>query len=84
MRRLLLAAGIASALLWTASVAQEASFLPNRPGPVKFAAVGDNGTGDQAVGCKRAIIEGCDKKRSSGNALEPELLGADVRSSFDE
>jgi len=47
MRRLLLAAGIASALLWTASVAQEASFLPNRPGSVKFAAIGDNGTGDQ-------------------------------------
>jgi calcineurin-like phosphoesterase family protein len=47
MRRLLLAAGIAVTLLRTASVAQEAAVLPNRPGSVKFAAIGDNGTGDQ-------------------------------------
>jgi calcineurin-like phosphoesterase family protein len=47
MRRLLFAAGIAVALLRTASVAQEVSALPNRSGSVKFAAIGDNGTGDQ-------------------------------------
>jgi 3',5'-cyclic AMP phosphodiesterase CpdA len=47
MRRLLLAAVIAVALLRTASVAQETSFLPNRTGSVKFAAIGDNGTGEQ-------------------------------------
>jgi 3',5'-cyclic AMP phosphodiesterase CpdA len=47
MRRLFVAAGIAVALLRTASVAQETSFLPNRPGSVKFAAIGDNGTGDE-------------------------------------
>jgi len=47
MRRLLLVAGIAVGLLRTASVAQEASFLPNRSGSLKFAAIGDNGTGEQ-------------------------------------
>jgi predicted MPP superfamily phosphohydrolase len=47
MRRLLVAAGIAVALLPTAFVAKEAPFLPNRSGSVKFAAIGDNGTGAQ-------------------------------------
>ena len=47
MRRIFVAAGIAVALLRTVSVAQEAPFLPNRPGSLKFAAIGDNGTGDQ-------------------------------------
>lgn len=47
MRRLLLVAAIAAGLLGTASVAQEESFLPNRGGSLKFAAIGDNGTGDQ-------------------------------------
>jgi 3',5'-cyclic AMP phosphodiesterase CpdA len=47
MHRPVFAAAIAVVLLWTASVAQEAAVLPNRPGSVKFAAIGDNGTGDQ-------------------------------------
>src|SRR5689334_12159419 len=47
MRRLLVATGIVVTLLRTASVAQQASLLPNRPGSLKFAAIGDNGTGDQ-------------------------------------
>ena len=47
IRRVVLAAGIAVALLRTPSVAQEPSLLPNRPGSLKFAAIGDNGTGDQ-------------------------------------
>jgi len=47
IRRVVLAAGIAVALLRTPSVAQERSLLPNRPGSLKFAAIGDNGTGDQ-------------------------------------
>src|ERR1700751_4574509 len=47
MRRPLFAVALAVALLRAASVAQEVSFLPNRPGSVKFAAIGDNGTGDQ-------------------------------------
>jgi predicted MPP superfamily phosphohydrolase len=46
MRRLLVAAGIVVALL-RVFVAQEMSLLPNRPGSLKFAAIGDNGTGDQ-------------------------------------
>jgi 3',5'-cyclic AMP phosphodiesterase CpdA len=47
IRRVVLVAGIAVALLRTASVAQERSLLPNRAGSLKFAAIGDNGTGDQ-------------------------------------
>jgi 3',5'-cyclic AMP phosphodiesterase CpdA len=47
MRRLLVATGIIVTLLRTASVAREVSLLPNRPGSLKFAAIGDNGTGDQ-------------------------------------
>ncbi|HEX7137384.1 MAG TPA: metallophosphoesterase [Vicinamibacterales bacterium] len=47
MHRLLLAAGIAVALVRAVSVGQEATPLPNRPGSLKFAAIGDNGTGDQ-------------------------------------
>jgi hypothetical protein len=46
MRRLLVAAGIVVSLL-RVFVAQEMSLLPNRPGSLKFAAIGDNGTGDQ-------------------------------------
>jgi len=47
LRRVFAAAGIAVALLRAVSVAQEAPLLPNRPGSLKFAAIGDNGTGDQ-------------------------------------
>ena len=47
MHRLLIATGMVVTLLATASVAQEVSLLPNRPGSLKFAAIGDNGTGDQ-------------------------------------
>ena len=47
MRRALLAAGMAVALVRTASVAGPAPLLPNQPGSLKFAAIGDNGTGDQ-------------------------------------
>jgi Calcineurin-like phosphoesterase len=47
MRCVVLVAALAIALLWTESAAQEASFLPNRAGSLKFAAIGDNGTGDQ-------------------------------------
>jgi 3',5'-cyclic AMP phosphodiesterase CpdA len=47
MRRVVLAAAIAVALLRTQPVAQEHAFLPNRGGSLKFAAIGDNGTGDQ-------------------------------------
>lgn len=48
MGRLLAAAAVALGLLQTAPVAtQEAPALPNRSGSLKFAAIGDNGTGDQ-------------------------------------
>jgi hypothetical protein len=47
MRCLVLLAALAVALPRAGSDAQEAPFLPNRPGSVKFAAIGDNGTGDQ-------------------------------------
>ena len=39
-------AGIAVTLLCSAPLAQDPSRLPNRPGSLKFAAIGDNGTGD--------------------------------------
>ena len=45
VRPALLAAGLACALLHTGTAAQE--FLPNRRESVKFAAIGDNGTGEQ-------------------------------------
>jgi hypothetical protein len=41
MRRCLVAAAIAVALVRTASVAEEALRVPNRPGSLKFAAIGD-------------------------------------------
>jgi len=48
MSRLAFVVGIAVLLVRAASPApQEASALPNRPGSLKFAAIGDNGTGDQ-------------------------------------
>jgi hypothetical protein len=47
MRSIVTVVGLAVTLLRTGSAAQDASFLPNRPGSVKFAAIGDNGTGDQ-------------------------------------
>src|SRR5262249_33101162 len=43
----LLSAGIVVALVRTIPVAQGAAPLPNRPGSLKFAAIGDNGTGEQ-------------------------------------
>ena len=46
MRRILFVA-LAVVAVGAGSGAQEASFLPNRPGTLKFAAIGDNGTGDQ-------------------------------------
>jgi len=49
MRRLLVATGIVVTLLRTACVAREVSLLPNRPGSLKFAAIGDNGTGCAAA-----------------------------------
>jgi hypothetical protein len=45
--RPLICAALAVALVGSGSAAQEPSFLPNRPGSLKFAAIGDNGTGDQ-------------------------------------
>jgi hypothetical protein len=47
MRSIVLVAGLALALLRAASSAEDAPFLPNRSGSVKFAAIGDNGTGDR-------------------------------------
>ena len=47
MHRLLITAGIAVALVRAVSVGQAATPLPNRSGSLKFAAIGDNGTGDQ-------------------------------------
>ena len=47
MRRLALVVLAGVALLRSDFVAQERSFLPNRSGSLKFAAIGDNGTGDQ-------------------------------------
>ena len=48
MARLLVVAAVALGLAQAASVSpQDASALPNRPGSLKFAAIGDNGTGDQ-------------------------------------
>ena len=48
MRRLLVVAAVALGLAQAAAVSpQDASTLPNRPGSLKFAAIGDNGTGDQ-------------------------------------
>jgi 3',5'-cyclic AMP phosphodiesterase CpdA len=44
-RALALVAGV---LLSASALAQVAPPLPNRPGSVKFAAIGDNGTGDRA------------------------------------
>ena len=46
MRSIVLVAGLAFTLLRAGSAAQE-PLLPNRPGSLKFAAIGDNGTGDQ-------------------------------------
>jgi len=48
MGRLMLVTGVVVALLRLVPVADEPSFLPNRAGSLKFAAIGDNGTGDQA------------------------------------
>jgi calcineurin-like phosphoesterase family protein len=47
MRRLALVVVAGAALVRFGLVAQERSFLPNRAGSLKFAAIGDNGTGDQ-------------------------------------
>jgi calcineurin-like phosphoesterase family protein len=46
MRGIVLVVGLAVTLLCAGSAAEDA-FLPNRPGSLKFAAIGDNGTGDQ-------------------------------------
>jgi len=59
MYRFLLAVGIAGALVRTVSVAQEARLLPNRPDSLKFAAIGDNGTGAaMAVAAARMLRVG--------------------------
>ena len=47
MRHTILVGALALAVLRSVSAGQEAQFLPNRAGSVKFAAIGDNGTGDQ-------------------------------------
>src|SRR5262249_27988866 len=47
MRSVVLVAGLAFALFRAGSAAEEGALLPNRAGSVKFAAIGDNGTGDQ-------------------------------------
>jgi hypothetical protein len=48
MRSLVLLTALGVALLHAGFDAQEASFLPNQAGSLKFAAIGDNGTGDQS------------------------------------
>ena len=47
MRRLVLVVALAITLQHAGVAAPEASFLPNKAGSLKFAAIGDNGTGDQ-------------------------------------
>ena len=47
MRSPVLLTALAVTLLQAGFDAQEASFLPNQAGSLKFAAIGDNGTGDQ-------------------------------------
>ena len=47
MRHLFFIAGLLIALARTESAAQDGAFLPNHAGSVKFAVIGDNGTGDQ-------------------------------------
>jgi len=47
MRRIAVTGLAIVALLRSGSFAQEPSTLPNRPDSLKFAAIGDNGTGDQ-------------------------------------
>src|SRR5262249_44308307 len=47
MRTIALAVALAAALARNGPAAEEVSFLPNHTGSVKFAAIGDNGTGDQ-------------------------------------